>query len=275
MLEAKHILLLTAPLLAVAGCGGGAAYSGSAQHVDGRFRNPVPIERHGFFRVARHILFGRNGAWPDERLKAANRLQLDRTLKKGEAAVTFVGHATVLVQLAGLNLLTDPVWSDVVGPWGWVGPERARDPGIPFDRLPRIDVVLISHNHYDHLDLPTLKRLAERLGAVDIALLPIGAYAPREMMHTHHINPAEAVQAQRDLGAKHAVAIHYGAFQLTAEDFDAPVKALKAALAKGPTPPGPFHVIPEGETRFLSARSASQAAGPQAPKHTSQTPKIP
>jgi len=81
---------------------------------------------------------------------------------EGEAMVaTWVGHATFLVQTHGLNILTDPIWSDTAGPFG-LGPRRVAAPGIAFDDLPPIDVVLISHNHYDHMDLTTLRRLWER-----------------------------------------------------------------------------------------------------------------
>ena len=73
---------------------------------------------------------------------------------------TFVGHATVLVQQNNVNILTDPVWSSRVGPASWIGAKRYRSPGIRFEDLPPIDAVLISHDHYDHLDLPTLRRLA-------------------------------------------------------------------------------------------------------------------
>jgi L-ascorbate metabolism protein UlaG (beta-lactamase superfamily) len=73
--------------------------------------------------------------------------------------VTFVNHATVLIQTAGLNILTDPVWSERASPFSFAGPKRVRPAGIRFDDLPPIDVVLLSHNHYDHLDVPTLKRL--------------------------------------------------------------------------------------------------------------------
>lgn len=74
---------------------------------------------------------------------------------------TWVGHATVLVQVPGLNILTDPVWSERAGPFGF-GPKRVAAPGIAFDDLPKVDVVLLSHNHYDHMDVATLKRLWER-----------------------------------------------------------------------------------------------------------------
>lgn len=79
----------------------------------------------------------------------------------GRMVVTWVGHATVLIQADGLNILTDPVWSETAGPFGF-GPKRVTAPGIRFEDLPKIDLVLVSHNHYDHLDLATLKRLSER-----------------------------------------------------------------------------------------------------------------
>lgn len=75
--------------------------------------------------------------------------------------VTFVNHSTVLVQTESLNVLIDPVWSDRVSPLAWYGPKRHRPPGIRFEDLPPIDLVLISHNHYDHMDLPTLRRLVQ------------------------------------------------------------------------------------------------------------------
>ena len=70
-----------------------------------------------------------------------------------------VGHSTLLIQTAGMNILTDPVWSERVWPFSRAGPKRVNQPGIAFDDLPPIDVVLVSHNHYDHLDHATLKRL--------------------------------------------------------------------------------------------------------------------
>jgi L-ascorbate metabolism protein UlaG (beta-lactamase superfamily) len=75
--------------------------------------------------------------------------------------VTWVGHSSVLVQTQGLNILTDPVWSNSAGPFGF-GPTRVADPGIRFEDLPKIDLVLVSHDHYDHMDLATLKRLWDR-----------------------------------------------------------------------------------------------------------------
>jgi L-ascorbate metabolism protein UlaG (beta-lactamase superfamily) len=75
--------------------------------------------------------------------------------------VTWIGHATVLIQTQGLNILTDPIWSKTSGPYG-LGPTRVTEPGVRFDDLPKIDAVLVSHDHYDHMSLPTLKRLWDR-----------------------------------------------------------------------------------------------------------------
>jgi L-ascorbate metabolism protein UlaG (beta-lactamase superfamily) len=83
-------------------------------------------------------------------------------LEGGALRVTMIGHASLLIQTAGLNILTDPVWSDRVSPFSFLGPRRHNLPGIAFDHLPPIDLILVTHNHYDHLDLSTLKRLEAR-----------------------------------------------------------------------------------------------------------------
>lgn len=90
----------------------------------------------------------------------------------GEIVATMVGHASVLVQTQGLNILTDPVWSERVSPVGFAGPKRVTAPGIAFDRLPKIDLVLVSHGHWDHLDVETLKRLWDRDRS--LILVPLG-----------------------------------------------------------------------------------------------------
>ena len=88
------------------------------------------------------------------------------------AVVTFIGHATFLIQTAAGNLITDPMYSDRAGPFGLLGPRRVRQPAVRFDDLPPISTVLLSHNHYDHCDRPTLARLARRFDPVVIT--PIG-----------------------------------------------------------------------------------------------------
>jgi N-acyl-phosphatidylethanolamine-hydrolysing phospholipase D len=78
----------------------------------------------------------------------------------GKIQVTWVGHSTVLLQMAGMNILTDPVFGDRASPVGFAGPARLSPPGLPMDALPAIDLVLVSHDHYDHLDKTTIRRLA-------------------------------------------------------------------------------------------------------------------
>ena len=106
-------------------------------------------------------LTGRDGrpTWPDH--VAVTPVAPPARMEGDRMVATWVGHASVLVQTHGLNILTDPVWSDTVGPFG-IGPGRVAAPGIGLDQLPRIDLILVSHNHYDHLDLTTLKRLWQR-----------------------------------------------------------------------------------------------------------------
>lgn len=91
---------------------------------------------------------------------------------RGALLITPVGHATFLIQMDGVNILTDPIWSERCSPVSWAGPKRHRPPGVPFEALPPIDMVLLSHNHYDHLDLPTLSRLAKK--GVRRAATPLG-----------------------------------------------------------------------------------------------------
>lgn len=91
---------------------------------------------------------------------------------EGALRVTPIGHATFLIQMDGVNILIDPIWSERCSPVSWAGPKRYKEPGIRFEDLPPIDAVLISHNHYDHLDLPTLERLAQKGTAR--AIVPLG-----------------------------------------------------------------------------------------------------
>ncbi len=254
-------------------------------------------------------------------------------------ALTFIGHSSFLIRLPGLNVLTDPVFSRRCSPVSWAGPQRVRAPGVALEDLPPIGLILLSHNHYDHMDIPALRRIrrrhpraaivttlgnapflaghglpgaveldwwqnhqeagatitvtparhfaartlwdrnrtlwggfmlehdgqkiyfagdsgyttyfkqiGQRLGAPDLALIPIGAYEPRDFMAPVHINPAEAVQAFQDLGARRAVGMHFGTFQLTAEPIDAPPRDLATARAATGLAPEAFTVLDIGES---------------------------
>jgi L-ascorbate metabolism protein UlaG (beta-lactamase superfamily) len=130
-----------------------------SDHFDGaRFFNPGGRNPRGFRDLLKWQFSRTQAPWP-KWIENTATPALPASLGPREAAVTFVGHATFLLQFAGLNILTDPVWSDRCSPVSWAGPKRVRAPGLDFAALPRIDLVLLSHNHYDHLDLPTLKRL--------------------------------------------------------------------------------------------------------------------
>lgn len=91
-----------------------------------------------------------------------------------QPAVTWIGHATVLAQLGGLNLLTDPIFSMRASPVSFIGPKREQPPGLALHELPTIDAVLVSHNHYDHLDLPSCRALADQPGGGPLFVVPLG-----------------------------------------------------------------------------------------------------
>lgn len=133
-------------------------YSGPASdHFDGtRFFNPDGSAPKGFPDLLKWQFGGGKMRW-EAPVAAAPRARPAAVVN--DLSVTMIGHATLLIQTAGLNILTDPVWSDRASPLAFAGPKRATPPGIAFQDLPRIDVVLLSHNHYDHLDLATLRDL--------------------------------------------------------------------------------------------------------------------
>jgi len=130
-------------------------------HFDGtHFVGPyaVPSKGMAFWRWQ----LSRNAAeWPAHVVNKAADIPPARVSGK-ELRISFVGHASFLIQTASLNILTDPIWSQRASPFTFIGPKRVREPGIAFDALPPISAILVSHNHYDHLDGATLSRLAAR-----------------------------------------------------------------------------------------------------------------
>ena len=135
--------------------------AGLSNHYDGRrFFNPQAPDRTRF-RVARRWQPTRGQkSWPGRvedpsfppPIRAANDV----------ISATFIGHSTFLLQIGGVCVLTDPIWSDRCSPVQVAGPRRARRPGQSLDSLSGVDLLLVSHNHYDHMDLPTLRELRTR-----------------------------------------------------------------------------------------------------------------
>jgi L-ascorbate metabolism protein UlaG (beta-lactamase superfamily) len=131
----------------------------TSDHYDGRrFFNSPRESKRTFWHFLKWQLSGNRQAWPKSVENTATP-QLATELASDEIAVTFVNHATLLLQVKGHNILTDPVWSLRTSPVQWMGPKRVRPPGLAFEKLPPIDLVLVSHNHYDHMDKTSLQRL--------------------------------------------------------------------------------------------------------------------
>ena len=131
---------------------------------------------------------------------------------KGTLSITAVGHATFLIQIDGVNILTDPIWSERCSPVSWAGPKRYTGAGIRFEDLPPIDVVLVSHNHYDHLDLPTLKWLAEK--GVPLAIAPLGnldLIKGTGIPHTDELDWWQSVRLSPDVTVTLVPAQHFSA----------------------------------------------------------------
>lgn len=316
-------------------------------HYNGqRFFNPEPPRypgsgrRAGLWRLLRARLAHDQNAWATWPKWIENGAYPPPDPKT--PSLTWIGHSSFLLCLGGVNILTDPVFSMRCSPVGFAGPKRVRAPGLTIEALPRIDLILLSHNHYDHMDIPALQRICrrfpeaqivtglgnaaflarkklyraaeldwweqanlgqvqitatparhfaartlrdrnktlwvgfwlrylgrsvyfagdtgytryfseiyQRLGAPDLAMLPIGAYQPREMMASVHMDPEEAVQAFLDMQAKRAVGTHFGTFQLTGEPINEPPERLSIALSAAKMTPEQFFVLDVGETVAL------------------------
>jgi L-ascorbate metabolism protein UlaG (beta-lactamase superfamily) len=155
-------VIVAATVLSSTSCFAAPRYRGpKSDHFNGYFfDNQVPNPRRRLGDFAHWAITRDPPEWPEVIPQEPGPPPPD-LVEGADLRVTLVGHSTVLVQTAGLNVLTDPVWSETVGPIAGSGPRRKRAPAIRFRDLPPIDVVLISHNHYDHMDVPTLRRLAE------------------------------------------------------------------------------------------------------------------
>lgn len=316
-------------------------YSGPvSDHFDGvRFFNPGnPPDKSALDRI-RGVVLAPKAEWPEHYASPFQDVPPPSVAGEG-LRVTLIGHASFLIQTGGVNILVDPVFSERASPFSFIGPKRHNPPGIAFEALPKIHAVLVTHNHYDHMDADTLSRLAARhsprvitplgndtiirthdpdiaaegydwgdrveiapgvavtlvrtahwsarwlgdrrkalwasfiietpagkiyhvgdtayadgstfgehaaLGPFRLAILPIGAYEPRWFMKDSHMNPEEAVRAFRALGAERAIGHHWGTFQLTAEEIEAPQRDLAKALEAANIEAGRFQAFRPGQ----------------------------
>lgn len=187
-----------------------APVSKPSDHFDGaRFFNPGVNLDKSLGDLLRWRWTGQRTPWPKHQAIAPTSVP-PASARRGEILVTLVGHSTVLVQVEGCNILTDPMFSNRASPFSFVGPQRARAPGIAFDDLPRIDLVLLSHNHYDHLDLPTLLRLRDRGPPVILTGLGNGTLLARHGIgNVIELDWWQACTPARDIDVTYVPAQHW------------------------------------------------------------------
>jgi len=308
-----------------------------ARRSDGRFTNragTVPGVPLGLWP---EFLVRRIGTSLCRRAGAAPRVAFDRAAIRRDPSLTWIGHATFLVRMDGVTFLTDPMFSDRASPVSFAGPPRLVPPGVPIDALPAVDFVLLSHDHYDHADVQSVKQLAargtvfvvplglgewirrlggkaielgwwqeverhgvriqavpaqhfsgrspgdfarrlwagwvvtgptrrfyhagdtgyspdfatigERLGPIDLAVVPIGAYAPASVNRFIHTTPEEALRVGLDVRARYIVAMHFGTFDLADEPVDEPPQRFRAEAERLGLAPDRAWILNVGETR--------------------------
>jgi L-ascorbate metabolism protein UlaG (beta-lactamase superfamily) len=157
-----------------------------SDHFDGvRFHNLEHTRDKTLFDLLLWQFSARRGAWAWREIEPQKPPQ---RVEGAQLRVTMVNHSTTLIQTCGLNILTDPIWSKRCSPFQWAGPSRFHAPGIRFEDLPPIDLALVSHNHYDHLDLLTLQRLSrERRPRIVVGL------GNREFLETRGVRGIEEI----------------------------------------------------------------------------------
>jgi L-ascorbate metabolism protein UlaG (beta-lactamase superfamily) len=236
---------------------GNSYYSGPASdHFDGSaFFNPDGVPPRSFRDLLRwQFGGGARARWPASWPSPFEPARPERRLGGNHLRVTMVGHATLLLQVAGLNMLTDPLWSNRASPFSFAGPKRVNAPGILLDDLPPIDLVLLSHNHYDHLDGVTLARLQALHDPLMIT--PLGndtivrRYAPA--MRIHAGDWGDRVEAGEGVVIHFEPAHHWSARGMRDRRM-----ALWAAFAVE-TPAGNLYHV--GDTGFHAGRNYRSAA---------------
>ncbi|GAB6058785.1 MBL fold metallo-hydrolase [Desulfonatronum parangueonense] len=172
-------LLLALTLIGAAGCSGKNPHYDPEKphHTPSGFQNNYPHGWPSRLDFWKWFVQRRMDGLPREPSLELAPVAADLAYIQGnrsEAAATWIGHATVLMQMGGLNILTDPHFSERASPVQWAGPKRWQAPGVSLAELPRIDLVLISHSHYDHLDLGSVRALAAQEGGSPLFMVPLG-----------------------------------------------------------------------------------------------------
>jgi L-ascorbate metabolism protein UlaG (beta-lactamase superfamily) len=145
-----------------------------SDHFDGKkFINPGNVKAQGLKEVVRWMMNRERGPWVSK-TEAVQSKPADAIANA--TRITFINHSSFLIQTSGINILTDPVFSERVSPFSFVGPKRMRPTGIAFKDLPQIDIVLLSHNHYDHLDKGTLLKIKQVHNPLFVVPLGVGEY---------------------------------------------------------------------------------------------------
>ncbi len=149
----------------------------SPEWMDGKFRNPQPLQ-NDFWASLWGMFDASEDSTPTTQLPLVHpdKGSFDKEPATG-LRVTWLGHSTTLVEIDGTRVLTDPVWSERASSLGWLGPRRWYDPPISLAELPRIDAVVVSHDHYDHLDYPTVSAIAQRKDWQTLFFVPLGVGA--------------------------------------------------------------------------------------------------
>ncbi len=179
-----------------------------SDHFDGeRFLNEQPTPDRTFSDLWHWQLKGHKAPWPPYIDYPFGPKPLDR-VGQGDLRVTLINHATTLIQMDGINVLTDPIWSERASPFSWAGPKRARAAGIRFEDLPKIDVVLISHNHYDHMDIETLQKLESAFDPVFLVGLGNAHYLDG-LQNVHELDWGQAHPLTNGMDAVFVPAQHF------------------------------------------------------------------
>ncbi len=193
-----------------------------SNHFNGnRFSNPNGSKARGFIDIIKWALTGNRGVWRNLSAEDApcGTVPKPSSQQAGEAVFTFVNHATFLIQAHGINILTDPIWSDRASPFQWIGPKRMRPPGIKFEELPEIHLVLISHNHYDHLDINTVTELSERHDPLFVVPLGVSSYLEENgIYNTVELDWWQQHEYNQDLSISGVPAQHFSGRGLTDRD---------------------------------------------------------